>query len=213
MPTFTSRRRYRAFPRRRSRVRAIARGVAMLLGAAVACSFIAARATAGAGSGDAILFGPNPVTAGHHDEWTLQYHATQSFAARGVVEIDIPPGWSPPQRSDSIAPGYFQCLGDPSIDSVAVSGRTIRVHLSPPFANDSYFWIYYGIGGGNAYAHAQTAAQDSVFFHVRSDPQATGTPQGLASSPFLSVVADPVVVSADIVDASGASVEIGRAHV
>ena len=191
MPTFTAARRYRAFPRRRSRVRAIARGAAMLLGAAVACSFIAARATAGAGSGDAVLFGPNPVTAGQHQEWTVQYHATEAFAAGAVVEIDIPPGWSPPQQSDSIAPGYFACVGDSSIDSVEVSGRTIRVHLSPPFANNSYFWVYYGLGGGNAYAHAQTNAQQNVPFHVRSDPQATGSPQAIASSPSLSVVAAP----------------------
>src|SRR3954470_10133862 len=121
MPTFTARRRYRAFSTRRSHVRAIVRGVAMLLGAAVACSFIASRAHAAAGSGDAILFGPNPATAGQHDEWTIQYHATEPFLAGGVVEIQIPPGWSPPQSADSIAPGYFQFLGDPSIDSIEAS--------------------------------------------------------------------------------------------
>src|SRR5690349_19301521 len=198
MPTFTSRRRYRAFPRRRSRARAIVRGAMALLGVAVACSFIASRASAGAGSGDALLFGPNPATAGQHEEWTVQYHATEPFAAGSVVEIQIPAGWSQPQSSDSIAPGYFAFLGDAGIDSVDASGHTIRVHLSPPFGTNSYFWIYYGIGGGNAYAHAQTAAQDSVFFRVRSDPQTTGVPLEVASSPFLSVVADPVVVSVDI---------------
>src|SRR5690348_6066265 len=130
MPTFTSRRRS-----------------ATLLGFAVACSFIAARAFAGAGSGDAGVFGPNPAIAGQHEEWTVQYHATESFAAGGVVEIQIPPGWSLPQSSDSVAPGFFQALGDSGIDSVDTSGPTIRVHLSPPFAADSYFWIYYGLGG------------------------------------------------------------------
>jgi len=202
MPTFTSRRRYRAFPKRRARARA-----AFLLGVALAGSLIAARAAAGPGSGDATLFGPNPVTAGQADEWTLQYRATEAFAPGATIEVEIPPSWSAPQDVDAGAPGYFQVGGDPTIDNVAVVGQTIRLFLAPPFANDSYLWVYYGIGGGGASAHAQTNAQDSVFFQVRSDPQATGTVAPLASSPFLSVIADPVVASVDVVDAANLTVD------
>src|SRR6185295_5120714 len=114
---------------------------------------------------------------------------------------------SAPQSADTIAAGYFQVLGDPTIDSVVVTGQTIRLFLSPPFASDYYFWVYYGIGGGGAYAHAQTSAKDSVFFQVRSDPQATGTPQPLAASPFVRVIADPVVASVDLVDGAGSAVD------
>src|SRR5258707_48710 len=120
MPTFTSRRRYRAFPKRRSRVLPIARGAAMLLAVAFACSLIATRAAAGPGSGEALVFGPNPVTAGQADEWTIQFRATEAFAAGGTVEVDIPPAWSAPQSADTIGAGYFQVMGDPGIDSVAV---------------------------------------------------------------------------------------------
>src|SRR6185503_4656444 len=207
MPTFTSRRRYRAFPKRRSRVRAIALGAAVLLGLAVACSLIAARAEAGPGSGEALLFGPNPVTAGQADEWTLQYRATEAFAPGATIEVEIPPSWSAPQDADSVSPGYFQVGGDPTIDNVVVVGQTIRLFLAPPFANDSYLWIYYGIGGGGASARAQTSVQDTVFFQVRSDPQATGTAAPLASPPFVSVVADPVVTSVDLVDGAGSAVD------
>src|SRR5882672_3334613 len=202
MPTFTSRRRYRAFPKRRSRARA-----AFLLSVALAGSRIAARAAAGPGSGDATLCGPNPVTAGQADEWTLQYRATEAFAPGATIEVEIPPSWSAPQDVDAGSPGYFQVGGDPTIDNVAVVGQTIRLFLAPPFANYSYLRIYYGIGGGGASAHAQTNAQDSVFFQVRSDPQATGTVAPLAFSPFLSVIADPVVASVDVVDAANLPVD------
>lgn len=202
MPNFTSRRRYRAFPKRRSRARA-----AFVFGVTLAGSLIAAHAAAGPGSGDATLFGPNPVTAGQAGEWTLQYRATEAFAPGATIEVEIPPSWSAPQDVDAGSPGYFQVGGDPTIDNVVVVGQTIRLFLAPPFANDSYLWIYYGIGGGGASAHAQTSTQDSVFFQVRSDPQATGTVAPLASSPFLSVIADPVVASVAVVDAANLPVD------
>ncbi len=100
---------YRAFKMRRpSRARVVARWAFAALGAAIACSVLTAPALAGAGSGDAKIFGPNPVLAGHPDEWTIRYHATEDFAASGgVLEVEIPPGWTPPQNVNSIAPCIF----------------------------------------------------------------------------------------------------------
>ena len=187
MPTFTFRR--------------------LFLAVALAGALVPARAFPGAGSGVATLFGPNPTTAGHRDEWTIQYHAVEPFASGGTVEVEIPVGWSTPQNVNSIMPGYFQVLGDPSIDSVEVIGRTVRLHVSPPFGPSSYLWVYYGLGGGNAYARAQSNAQASVPFLVRSDPLGAGTALPLAAQPSVTVTADPVVVSASVTDAAGAPVD------
>ncbi len=204
---------YRAFKMRRpSRARVMARWAFAALGAAIACSVLTAPALAGAGSGDSNVFGPNPVLAGHPDEWTIQYRATEDFAASGgVLEIEIPPGWTPPQNADSLAPGYFKPLDSSYVDSITVSGQTIRLLLgappAAPFTNGSYFWVLYGVGGGNASAHPQTAAQDTVYFQVRSDPQLTGTPAPIAASPWVSVIADTLIASVDIVDGAGAPVD------
>ncbi len=102
----------------------------------------------------------------------------------GVIEIEIPPGWTPPQNADSLAPGYFKPLDNSYVDSITVSGQTIRLLLgappAAPFTNGSYFWVLYGVGGGNAYARPQTTPQDTVYFKVRSDPQLTGAPAPIA---------------------------------
>jgi len=51
------------------------------------------------------------------------------------------------------------------------------------------------VGGGNASARPQTVPQDTVYFHVRSDPQLTGVAAPIASSPWVSVIADTLVAS------------------
>ncbi len=181
------------------------------MGAALACSLLASPALAGAGSGTAMVFGPDPVEAGHADSWEVQYQAAEDFAPGGTVEIDIPPSWTPPQNADSLSPGYFELLNGQYADSVVVSGQTIRLVLgsgaATSFTNGSYVFVLYGKGGGNALAVPQTTAQDTVYFRVRSDPRLTGTAASLASFPWVSVIADPVVVSVDLVDGSGAPVD------
>ena len=198
--------------RGRSRARAIARLVVVACGAAIACSTLAAPALAGAGSGTAQIFGPNPVYAGHPDEWTIWYRAAENFAAAGgVVEIDIPPGWTPPQVTDSLGAGFVGWIGDEYIDSVTVTGQTLRFLLGAPpktaFTSGSNLFVFYGVGGGNSSATPQTTAQDTVRFTVRSDPQLTGAPVPIASSPFVSVIGDTIVVAIDIVDGAGAPVD------
>src|SRR6266576_7023953 len=134
MPLHRPRRRnFRAFKSdRRSRARARARRVVAWV-AALACSLLASPALGGPGSGVAQVFGPNPVLAGHPDEWTIQFQAQEDFSATGgLVEIDIPPSWTAPQNLDSGAPGYFAMLDSTYLDSVTVSGQTIRLFLGAP---------------------------------------------------------------------------------
>ena len=181
----------------------------------VASLWIAGPAFAGAGSGQAWIFGPNPVYAGKPDSWTVLYHATEPFSALGgVIEIDIPPGWTPPQHANANAAGYVDSPNVDVVNSITTLGQTITVLLGAPplrsFGNpDSVTWvsILYGVGGGNALATPQTTVQDTVRFIVRSDPQLTGSPQPIASSPWVAVVADTDIVSVAIVDQAGAVVD------
>src|SRR6267142_2492626 len=181
----------------------------------VASLWIAGPAFAGAGSGQAWIFGPNPAYAGKADSWTVLYHATEPFGALGgVIEIDIPPGWTPPQHANANAAGYVDSPNVDVVNSITTLGQTITVLLGAPplrsFGNpDSVTWvsILYGVGGGNALATPQTTVQDTVRFLVRSDPQLTGSPQPIASSPWVAVVADTDIVSVAIVDQAGAVVD------
>jgi len=181
----------------------------------VASLWIAGPAFAGAGSGQAWLFGPNPVYAGKPGSWTVLYHAAEPFSALGgVIEIDIPPGWTPPQHANANAPGYVDSPNVDVVNSITTVGQTITVLLGAPplrsFGNpDSLTWVsvLYGVGGGNSLATPQTTVQDTVRFNVRSDPQLTGSPQPIASSPWVTVVADTDIVSVAIVDQAGAVVD------
>ena len=187
-----------------------------LVAYAIGATFLlAGPAFAGAGSGEASIFGPNPVYAGKADSWTVLYHATEPFSALGgIIEIDVPPGWTPPQNVNSNAPGYVNSPNVDVVNSISTLGQTIRVHLGAPplrsFGNPdsvTYVSVLYGVGGPNSAAVPQTTTQDSVFFFVRSDPQLTGSPAATASSPWVTVVADTDLASVVIVDGAGAVVD------
>ena len=210
MPSFTYRRRYRAFPKRRSsRARAVARCAAAALGAALVCSIFVARARAGAGSGSATITPPDTVQAGAAGTWMFTYVAAENFqlSVGGTIDIVIPGGWSPPQITDPGASGYA-AWSNARIDSVTVSGQNIRIHaggLVPVLAGDSLV-IAYGAGGGPASAVAQTMAPGTVVFVVFSDPQSSGFPLEIQSSPLLSVASGPVA-SVRVIDGNGDAVD------
>jgi hypothetical protein len=135
------------------------------------------------------------AVAGTYDRWTIRYTATQDFDNQGgMVTLDIPVGWSAPQVSDSTTEGFVRTkLSDPQdLDSVRVSGRTIRLYLgSNPgkFRAGEYVEVIYG--ASSAFARTQTTSQDSVSFVVKSDPD-DHSPQALTSgSPHIKVVAGP----------------------
>src|SRR5216117_2780004 len=125
-----------------------------LVAYAIGATFLlAGPAFAGAGSGEASIFGPNPVYAGKADSWTVLYHATEPFSALGgIIEIDVPPGWTPPQNVNSNAPGYVNSPNVDVVNSISTLGQTIRVHLGAPplrsFGNPdsvTYVSILYGV--------------------------------------------------------------------
>ncbi len=206
----------RAFPKRgRSRARATWRSILVALGVACACCLLATSALAGAGSGTAFITPPDTVVAGAPGTWTITYTAGEDFDAvtGGFIEAVIPTGWSPPQTTDSTAAGYVAST-DVRVDSISVSGQTVRVYLggaphfssATRFLSGDSFGIVYGAGGGSASARVQTIAPDTVVFQVLSDPQFTGSPAEVSTSVQLAVKAG-AVVSVDLVDGSGAPVD------
>jgi adhesin/invasin len=178
--------------------------------AAIAAFAIAAPASAGAGSGIAFIVPPDSAEAGALGTWTVTYVAEEDFATPtgGFIELVIPSGWTAPQIGDSTAAGYVAWTNPAKVDSVSVTGSTIRAYLgaASQFQNGDSVSVLYGAGGGSASARVQTPAPDTVVFLVRSDPQLSGSPMSIANSPWLSVVPGPVA-SVVLVDGSGAPVD------
>ncbi|UCF78215.1 MAG: T9SS type A sorting domain-containing protein [Candidatus Eiseniibacteriota bacterium] len=158
----------------------------------------AGTALAGPGSGTAQMWPVIDPQAGTYNRWTIRYTATEDFDwLGGMVSVDIPVGWSAPQVSDSVQAGFVRAMaGDADdLDSVTVSGQTIRLYLGGKFfkifRNGEYVEVIYG--ASSAFARTQTVAQDSVEFTVKSDPDGT-SPQALTSgSPTVNVVAGTAV--------------------
>lgn len=176
------------------RTRSIAPG--FLVGVALlAC---VARAGAAPGSGAATITPSTSVVAGSTGTWAITYTAAESFDVLqgGKITIDIPAGWTAPQVSDSTVSGYIRPESAAFVDSVAVSGQTIFVHLggllAPQFLAGDSIRIVYGFGGGTASAAAQGAAPATATFLVSSDPTDTLAVAPIASSPSLAVVPDLV---------------------
>jgi len=155
-----------------------------------------AHARAGAGSGSAAIAPSDAVVAGTSGTWVFTYTAADSFdpGTGGIVWINIPPGWTPPQTTDASQPGYVQVLDGAALNAITVSGGRIALTLGAapqtPFAPGDSVRVVYGAGGGSAAASAQTMAPAQATFWISSDPSGSG-PAPIASSPIVPVVAGP----------------------
>ncbi|KPJ61688.1 MAG: hypothetical protein AMJ46_01070 [Latescibacteria bacterium DG_63] len=144
------------------------------------------------------MWPPIDPQAGTYNRWTIRYTAEERFDNNGgMVTVEIPAGWSAPQLSDSTQAGFIRtAIENPEdLDSVTVSGRTVRLYLGGRpgrwFRTGEYVEVIYG--ASSAFAMTQTTAQDSVEFTVESDPD-DHSPQPLSSgSPMVDVVAGPTV--------------------
>lgn len=177
--------------------RPVGRPVALVLGLslAAAVSALAAAATclAGPGSGTAQMWPQVAAQAGAYNRWTIRYTATEDFYKDGgMVTIQIPPGWSVPQKSDSSQTGFIRVtIANPDdLDSFTVAGSTVRVYLGGRsgrfFSTGEYFELIYGASA--AMARTQTTAPATAVFTVSSDPN-DSAPLPLASgSPQVTVV-------------------------
>jgi len=145
------------------------------------------------GSGTAEIWPKTWAVAGTFSRWTIRYTATEDFDKDGgVVSVQIPSGWSAPQASDSTVVGFLRVtIADPDdLDSVRVSGQTVRVYLAGRpgrfFDAGEHFDLIYG--ASSSFARTQTPAPDTVEFTVSSEPDG-GSPVPLTSgSPSVRVV-------------------------
>lgn len=76
---------------------------------------------------------PTRVTAGSTNELTFGFLA-DTAAVRGTALVDVPRGWSKPQRADPAAPGYveLQALGCPGTRITGISGRRVVIATKCP---------------------------------------------------------------------------------
>ena len=76
---------------------------------------------------------PTRVTAGTSNELSFGFVA-DSAPVRGTTLVDVPRGWSKPQRTDPAAPGYveLQAGGCPGTSLSGIAGRRIVIATSCP---------------------------------------------------------------------------------
>jgi hypothetical protein len=176
-----------------ARARAAVPGVLLLLLAVLPAA--TSRALAAAGSGTAVVFPSGDVAADSASSWSITYWATEDFAdSGGYFEVSIPPGWTPPQDSDSSTPGYVSWSDPATIDSVTIAGSTIRLYLGTApetFLAGTPRSVYYGYGGPTSLAHAQTSAPATAVFQVWSQPDGRSGAAEIAASPSVEVLPRP----------------------
>lgn len=170
-------------------------------------------ADAGSGSGTAQIIQPDSAVAGSRHQWTIVYDPSEDFGnpQGGVIEVRIPDGWTPPQRTNSGAPGYVDYTNPVVVSSISISGQSVRLVLGagPPatkkFLASDLISLLYGVGGPSSLAVTDTVTGPARLA-VSSDPQNTGTLDTLAAgSPRVRVVPDTV---ATIRIADGAGIEV-----
>jgi hypothetical protein len=100
---------------------------------------------------------PNRVPAGSTNDYTFEYLA-DTAAVRGTTLVDVPRGWSKPQRTSATAPGYveLQALGCAGTRISGIAGR--RVVVATKCARRQSFRLVYHHG-----VAPQLAADGYVF--------------------------------------------------
>ena len=85
---------------------------------------------------------PNRVPAGSTNDYTFEFLA-DTAAVRGTTLVDVPRGWSKPQRTGPTAPGYMelQALACPGTRISGISGR--RVVIATKCARGHNFKLIY----------------------------------------------------------------------
>ena len=88
---------------------------------------------------------PNRVPAGSTNDFTFGFLA-DTGAVRGTTLVDVPRGWSKPQRTSPTAPGYFelQALSCPGTRISGISGR--RIVIATKCAKGHSFKLVYHRG-------------------------------------------------------------------
>ncbi len=136
---------------------------------------------------------PNILTAGSTgNELTFTFVADRS-SLRGRTIVDVPRGWTPPQRSDPSAPGYVELKPgtcDPSTAISSIAARRLRIATSCRLRR-SYQLLYHR-------ATAPTIAADGYTFLTQTRSTAARRkakyrPLGVKKQPIVKVRGGPAV--------------------
>jgi hypothetical protein len=153
------------------------------------------RSLAAPGSGHARVAPETSVPIASTGTWTFTYVADEDFdwPFGGMIQFEIPAGWTTPQGANGGQPGFVTVLDLASVSQVTITGNTIRIFAGRApqqavQAGDS-IRVVYGSGGGAAAAAVPTTSGTATFL-TSSDP-AGSSPSPLSSSPSLAVVPGP----------------------
>jgi hypothetical protein len=107
------------------------RGIRLALGLAVVLGLLplAGAAAAGPSGQGRMAVVPTSTSAGSTNELMLTYTADRA-ALTGQTIVDVPRGWTQPQRSDPTAPGYVELKRGtcgPATRLASISGRRLTI--------------------------------------------------------------------------------------
>jgi hypothetical protein len=144
--------------------------------------------TAGDGSGTATAQAtPSPVPAGSSGNTVAITFRAEGPMNGGGIRLDVPTGWTPPQKDSNTAAGYTQVeSAGGTLGDTIINGQSIEVQIVELSANQTITTTY-GVGGGVAGVVAQGNA-GTASFNVSSKGNANGTLTPLtAGSPSVPV--------------------------
>lgn len=150
---------------------------------------VVALTTAGPGSGTATISPTSSVGAGTSGTWSLVYTAAETID-NGTVRITIPSGWSTPQTSSAMSPGFVTLATDEPTGApgLSVAGPVVTIAVDTLNVGNT-LTLAYGDDTINSMGRAAAANIAGTYgFVVESDPVG-GSPSPIASSPSLNVVA------------------------
>ena len=148
---------------------------------------------AGDGTGTASI-SPTTVLAGTNQTETLTYTAPTGGMTTGSVSLDVPAGWSAPQKATNLVAGYTTATANAvpvAAGNIAISGAgpwTITISGVSLNAGQQLVLVY-GDASGNAAGAATvtTTASGLVTWTTKQMSTSTGSLTSLGASPSVTV--------------------------
>src|SRR5207245_2635357 len=118
-----------------------------------------------------------------------------NFNSGSSVTVLVPTGWTTPQATNGLTPGYVSDVKNPSnsggtVGTVTVSGNTITIPFTSTGNGEGFVLTY---AGGGTMVTAPATAGSSTF--TTSSKQGGGTLTAIASQPVVTVNASPSISS------------------
>ena len=144
----------------------------------------------GAGTASVSPYAVPAYSSGH--EIVITYTA-EELIRRGVLTVDIPSGWTPPQDVAGF-PGYTTVTSTGTIDKITFTEQRIQVDIQALVPDDTITLIY---GNGGYDSGVTVPAKDFSTFIISVASTSSGTLTLIEQSPVVDVYLDPWDVNND----------------